>query len=428
MTPVRSLAPDLARGFMLLGIAIANVPVYLWGREFFLGQTHPVDGSGLDRALSVFAMLTIEQRVYPMFAFLFGYGIMQFASARAGAGVPEQVARRMLTRRHLWLIVFGAVHAALLFTGDILGAYGLAGLIITALFFTARDRAIKITVWVFIGLAALGAVALGLAGTLLSVLDPSLTGVGADAADAELELFNGESNYLLSLLMRLVIWLFATPAAVMQLLIPAAMLLGMLAGRHRWLDQASTRPKLGLVAVIGIGVGVIGALPTALIYLGFMPGFENASWVFLGLTSITGFAAGIGYAALFGFVGARVLARAQRHSPPFGPLRLPSVWRAVAAVGQRSLSFYLLQSLIFAPVLSGWGWGLGATISMTGAYTLAVSVWLFSVAIAAVLDRRGIRGPAEVLLRSLTYRAALPPRTAVTAAPAAAVSAPARAD
>ena len=40
----RSLAPDVARGAALLGIALANAPIHLWGRATGPG-TRPVDGT-----------------------------------------------------------------------------------------------------------------------------------------------------------------------------------------------------------------------------------------------------------------------------------------------------------------------------------------------------------------------------------------------
>ncbi len=46
----RSWAPDLARGAVLLGIALANVGLYLHGTEMGPGL-RPVDGSPLDRTL-----------------------------------------------------------------------------------------------------------------------------------------------------------------------------------------------------------------------------------------------------------------------------------------------------------------------------------------------------------------------------------------
>jgi uncharacterized protein len=83
---------------------------------------------------------------------------------------------------------------------------------------------------------------------------------------------------------------------------------------------------------------------------------------------------------------------------------------AVAAVGKRSLSAYLTHSLIFAPILAAWGLGLGAHLSSATMALFAVGVWLVTVFAAYSLERRGLRGPAETLLRRLIYpRAALSP-------------------
>ena len=140
----RALAPDLARGFMLLMIVLANTPWYLYGQTAGLSAVHPDEGSVLDRAAQLFIMTFIDFRVYPMFAFLFGYGMVQLFRRQVEAGTPIKVARRLLRRRNLWLLAFGFVHAALLWEGDVLGAYGLAGLIMVALFFKRRDETLLI--------------------------------------------------------------------------------------------------------------------------------------------------------------------------------------------------------------------------------------------------------------------------------------------
>ena len=85
-------------------------------------------------------MTFIDSRVYPMFAFLFGYGMVQMFSRQVASGVPVKQARRLLRRRNWWLLAFGFVHAALLWNGDVLGAYGLAGLIMVGIFFKRRTR------------------------------------------------------------------------------------------------------------------------------------------------------------------------------------------------------------------------------------------------------------------------------------------------
>jgi len=412
----RALAPDLARGWMLLLIAIANVSAYLWGSTELLYTVHPTDGSVLDRVLSAIAIVFVDARIYPMFAFLFGYGMVQFARSREARGVPERAVRGMFLRRHLWLLVFGFVHALLLFAGDILGAYGLTGLALTAALFWRPNRALKITVWVLLGLFACGAVMMMGVMLLLAALVPldSQELVTTDAWGSTADLLNGIASYGWAMLVRVGVWLLMTPATVLSLLVPACVLLGWIAGRYRWLEGGVTRFGLGVVAGWGILIGSLAAVPTALSYLGLLPAAEPVVWGWTLFAQLGGVAGGIGYAALFGWFAVR--------------LRSGPVVRAVAAVGKRSLSSYLLQSVIFAPLLAAWGFGLGARINTAAAFGIAAGTWLFSLLMAVLLERRGARGPAEVLLRRLTYgrldaqpgpdRRSLDPRGAARAAAA----------
>lgn len=380
---------------MLLFIALANIMVYLWGQEVRVPTNHPVDAGPLDRVFSILGMLFIEQRVYPMFAFLFGYGMVQFARSRAARGFPEPVVKRMLQRRHWWLLAFGAVHALLLFAGDILGAYGLAGLILTAALFSRSDRAIKITIWILVGIAGLFTLLTIGMGALFGMLPPEYLalagGAEMEAAGSNADILAGEANFWLAMAFRFGMWLLSTPMTVLSLIVPACMLLGWLAARHEWLERPGLRPRLGLVAAIGITVGVLGGIPQVLVFLGGIPGFEAAPWAFIGVVQLTGLLGGVGYAALFGLIGIKLQDRGSR------------VAGAIAAIGKRSLTFYLLQSVLLAPLLSAWGFGLGTRIGSAAAYGIALAVWLVSLVIAVLLERRGARGPAEVLLRRLTY-------------------------
>ncbi|MBS4104794.1 DUF418 domain-containing protein, partial [Tsukamurella paurometabola] len=76
---------------------------------------------------------------------------------------------------------------------------------------------------------------------------------------------------------------------------------------------------------------------------------------------------------------------------------------AVQALGKRSMSGYLAQSLVFSPLLAAWGLGLGQYLSDWSATLLAIVVWAATVALAVHLDLAGRRGPAERLLRHLAY-------------------------
>ena len=134
-TSERALAPDLARGLMLLLIAVANTPWYLYAADPGMSTVHDRNASGVDAVVQFAVITTVDMRVYPMFAFLFGYGMVQLFRRQTDAGTPEKAARRILRRRNWWLLAFGFLHAALLWFGDVLGAYGLAGLVMVALFF-----------------------------------------------------------------------------------------------------------------------------------------------------------------------------------------------------------------------------------------------------------------------------------------------------
>ncbi|SMY12959.1 DUF418 domain-containing protein [Brevibacterium jeotgali] len=390
----RALAPDMARGFMLLLIAIANVSWHLWGHPTGLTSAHPTDGGPLDTALATLSIIFVDGRIYPMFAFLFGYGMVQFARSRTARGLPQESIGRMLVRRHLWLIVFGFVHALLLFNGDVLGAYGLTGIVIGALLFRRTDRTLKIVSWIFAGLLAVFALLTGAAAALMLLLPPEVKDeISAAMGDQGMtEMFSGQSNYLLAALTRGGMWLASTPGTLLMLTFPLAIVLGWLAARHGLLDApAAHRRALGRIAVWGIVIGAAGALPDALLFVGAIPMPEMIAWAFSGLNALTGVAGGIGYAALFGLLAMRI-------GPEPGV-----IGRAVTGIGRRSLSFYLFQSVIFAPLLTAWGFGLGQHIGTTTAFAIAVGVWLLSLVLALMLDAQNRRGPAEVLLRRLTY-------------------------
>lgn len=201
---------------------------------------------------------------------------------------------------------------------------------------------------------------------------------------------NGIDNFWLAMSARLGIWVVSSLSAVLMLIVPLMVLLGGFAARYRWLEGVRGF-SLGWVALLGIIVGTVGALPATLAYLGVLQISFLTNIAFVLVAQLAGLAGGVGYAALFALIGRRA------------SITTHGVVRAVAAIGKRSLSFYLLQSFIFAPVMAAWGFGLGAEMSSSAAYALALGVWLLSLALAVWLERTGRLGPAEHLLRKLSY-------------------------
>ena len=385
----RSLAPDLARGMMLLLIALAHVPYFLYVAQAGSAGLHPVEGSLADKIAQAFTLIVVDARVHTMFGFLFAYGIGQMYARQTAKGTTATQARRLLRRRHLWMIVFGAAHALLLWQGDIIGVYGLIGLIMVPLFFGRSDRTLKVCIGVLLGLGALIAVASAL-GSALATSDAATT-VGAEMQRASI----AEQSYLASVMARFTVWVVQLFSGVATLALPTAFLMGVLAARHRVLDEPGRHlVLLRRLALWGIAAGWSSGAVLALQHTGVVE-FGPVSML-TGVHFYAGIFTGVGYAALFGLV-------AYRLSGSTAATARPVQW--VGALGRRSMSGYLAQSLVWGPVLAAWGLGVGAHLSSWSASVLAVVTWGVTVAGAAALERAGRRGPAEVLLRKLTYRA-----------------------
>ncbi len=334
-------------------------------------------------------------RSYPLFAFLFGYGMVQFTRSRTARGIAERDVRRMLRRRPWAMVLIGLFHAALLFVGDILGAYGLAGLLLVWLFFRRTERTLLVWASILGGLLTLFAL-LSLFGGLWMTLNPGAVAAGPGAGPFSLtatrDLTAGDPSYLGSMINRVTFWAAASPAHLLGRAIPIRIILGRVAARRGLLDDpAAHRGTLLRLAWVGIPIGLLGGLPGALTHVGVLDLHPAASWTFQAFAMATGIAGGIGYAAAFG-----LLALAWSH-------RCPALGDALSALGRRSLTFYLFQSVVFAPLLSAWGLGFGADLGTAAALALALAVWAISLGLAVALQRAGRRGPAEVLLRRLTY-------------------------
>jgi len=384
----RAVAPDLARGLMLLLIALANIPWSIYGLDTDGISPHGHSTDLLDQIWQAFAIVAVDSRSYPLFAFLFGYGIWQLYSRQRAAGVDPREARRLLQRRHAWMLAFGAVHALLLWMGDVVGAYGLIGLIITWLFLDRRNRTLIVWAIVLAGLLVLGSLFQAIGGLAFAAYASS----GAEVAAMALPNVAGMESYWLSMPARLGFWVIGTLGmGVVGIAVPVAILCALVAARHGVLEQPELhRRLLRRTAVWGILIGVVGGVPSAIVHLS---GSDVPGWAFQALHTATGIAGGLGYAALFGLIAARVNAA-----------RPGRAARALTAVGKRSLSCYLAQSVLIVPVLSAWGLGLGGTMTQWQGALYAIGVWLVTVVFAVALERAGKRGPAEWLLRRLSYR------------------------
>lgn len=381
----RALAPDLARGAMLLFIALANGAGVVFGGSGFEPDPH-----GVERALNLLMFTAVHARAYPVFAVMFGYGLVQLARRQEAAGAPAVAVRALLMRRNVSLVVFGAVHGVLLYFGDFLGAYGLVGVFASLVLLHRGDRVHRAVLWIW-GVSALYAFVLAVR------VAAGLMNVPTDEAGVPTsEVFSLVApRYSVALRARLTEWPVHTATVLPFITI---VWLGMWAARRRLLeDLPAHRQLLGRVAVVGLGIAVAGGLPLGLTSAGFVRADAASVAAMFQLHQVSGVFGGPGYVALFGLVACRISRAPSR--PAFRAAGL------AAALGRRSLSAYLLQSIAWVLLLAPYTLALGRRFGsrMIAAIGIALLVWLASVAAAAFLDHRSHPGPAEMALRRLTY-------------------------
>lgn len=379
--PHRIVEVDALRGFALCGIFLANVLV-MSGLDGLSGGSAGPTASGLDQVAHWLVMALVQTKFYLLFSFLFGYSFTLQMDAAERDDAP--FAPRML-RRLLGLFVLGALHAVLLYPGDILTTYALLGLILLGARAVDPARMWRAALWVYGVVAALylllGA-AVALAGTgegdgglaaSAAELTTAYRGGPADVVRANMDAW---SDILAGLLM-------------MGVMVVAAFLAGFVAGRRRLLADTGTpdrTARLRRICLWGLAVGLPGGVLMAAGTVGPLGARWEIPMFIVGMLTAPALSAAYACGLLLWFTtprGARLAAR-------------------LAPAGRMALTNYLAQSLVMALVFTGYGAALygrvGAAAVLGGAllfygFQLAASTWLMS---------RHRLGPVERLLRAVT--------------------------
>ncbi|EJN84557.1 PF04235 family protein [Actinomyces naeslundii str. Howell 279] len=397
---------------MLLLISLANI-------TFWTGVARvsaPNDAS--DTAWLWVRTLLIDARSYPLFAMLFGFGLATMVNRRIASGTEnylqslpgveagreptaqEEVwareqatvdARRLVRRRGLWMVLFGAAHAVL-FSGDVIAAYGLVAVIFAG--WLARKHWKRA--------AVLCAVVVVACVVITFVIESFMTSQGAASA-TDMRAGGGESaTTLLSYVSHGVTsWAVNLSTTPISLVVPAMFLGARLADTDLIAHPERHRRLLTGVGLGGLGIGAVGGIGVAQ----WATGGSLNLWA-VPLHQVAGLAGACGWLAL--------LALYAGGPRPDG--RLTGLRKLASNVGRRSMTAYLSQTFLFAtiflalPALTGIQLHLGEV----RAAGIAVAVWLVTVGLCAVLERGGHAGPFETLLRTAVARSE---RERATAAP-----------
>ncbi|WP_066192517.1 DUF418 domain-containing protein [Gracilibacillus timonensis] len=372
----RALSLDLARGLMLFLIILSHIPLFLYTIE--PGVITKVAGStALDHILNVLMEIMVDNRARPLFAILFGYGLsMIYRKQTERNGTNE--AKRIIKRRCWYLILFGAVLAGVAGGQDILMTYGIAGLLLTPSLKKAHTKIKKYTL---------------ISTMICLVYIPFLWG-GIIAENQSYGLpiaLTGQETYFDTILERVVsIPIIPLFTHITFPIIPSV-LMGIWLGNINILtEQQQHIKRLKLLTISGLTISLAGAIPLVLINDVWFPSLFTAGFAY-GLHIITGFAGGLGYAALFGLLGIFIKKQGV-------------MIQAIAAMGKRSLTFFVIHEVLTVMLLSPIGFDLGSSLTVTTSVMVGILMWLFTLSIAYLMEQRHIAGPLESYIRYLIYK------------------------
>lgn len=383
-------AIDVLRGFALLGILLLNIQAFAMPGSAYLNPHSFGDMTGANRQVWWFTHVFGDQKFMSIFSMLFGAGIVLMTSRaerRTGrsAGVHY--------RRMGWLILFGLLHAHLIWYGDILYTYGMCGLI----------------VWLFrkfspLLLISIGCVLIPVASGIMVASGMSmpywderaLGGLGqawspsAEVLQREIDAYRGS-------------WLDQMPnrvkgAAMFQTFMFAIWSLWRVTGL---MCIGMAMFKLGVfqvrrssafyLAMIAFGLGI--GLPLAAYGVQWN---DERNWA---MESSFFLGSQFNYwASLFvslGYVGLVMLV-----CKSIAMLRM---LQPLAAVGRMALTNYLMQSIICTLIFYGHGLGYFGGIERTGQLMVVFGVWIAQLILSPIWLRFFEFGPFEWLWRSLTY-------------------------
>jgi len=381
LTPItekeRLVVIDVIRGFALLGIFLVNMQDF--SSPWLYLDPGVLWNSSLDLNTEIFIDIFAQASFYTLFSFLFGFGMVIFkerAEAKGYSFVP------LFSRRLFVLLIFGIIHAFLIWHGDILISYALIGFILLLFHKSEANTMFK---WA-IALILIPSMLMGALLLWWEIKYPSVfEGYNVEMVNQSLEVYSSGTYFEITQ-QRVNDWLYVNSLSNYIFLVLALLpmfLLGAFFAKKRWYHEPNVYHKeLKKVWMISLSLSVIFKL---LPYIG--NGLEGFFYL---QDMIGGPASAIFYATSIVFL----------FQKDWWSRRLLSF----SYVGRLSLSNYILQSLVGTLIFYSYGLGLYGQLRPFYGAVLTIFIYIIQVQLSKLWLSRYKIGPIEWLWRSLTYK------------------------
>ena len=379
MNVQRDIAPDVLRGFALLGILVVNIQFMGLNSsegargEWTLGFAN---GSATFIIASIFA-----GKFYLLFSFLYGYSSNYIIRG-------ERSNRTRWIKRCFALIALGALHFTFLWHGDIIFVYGLFGLLLTPFFFR-KDKTLKI--WARVIFIVTSTFIL-LVGALLYVAERYFPEEGLQVPmESKLDSVLVDGSFVDSISARLELWVYGVTTGIFLQggLAFAAFLLGLRLARTQFLSSPIDTKKNSALMKKGFVFGAPIQIIAALILVSNEQSAEPSEAIYI-LALFASFVA----APLLSIFYIGLLRKLVEEKSNLVSWMMPA--------GRMSLTVYISQSIITSMIFGSWGFGLFQDLQTWQVVLLAVGIWALLVYLSTIWLKRFSQGPLEQLVNTLT--------------------------
>ncbi|MEH7235536.1 DUF418 domain-containing protein [Bacillus sp. JJ1562] len=368
---------DVIRGLAIFGIFFVNMPsffspvLYLNPQDWWSGELN----QWTYRIVDIFAQASF----YTLFSFLFGFGMILFKERAVAKGYSFYP---LITRRLIVLLVFGCIHAFLVWHGDILITYAVVGAI---LLLFLKSKPLTLLIWALV-LIFVPNLFLGGLMFLAVMFDPGLSAVmfNEQLAQKSAEIYATGGFWEITI-QRFQDWYYVNNAASIFALVVTLLpmfLLGAFIAKKKWFEGRDENiKKVKILWLISLVIGV----PMKL-----LPYYtsKNAATEYLQDTI-----GGPGTAVLYATSVVLLM-------------RLP-VWKKLlsplAFVGRLSLSNYLFQSIVCTLLFYGYGFGLYGRVELYTGFLLTIAIFIVQIVLSYLWLKKYRFGPFEWIWRTLTY-------------------------
>ncbi|MBD3216910.1 MAG: DUF418 domain-containing protein [candidate division Zixibacteria bacterium] len=405
---------DILRGVAVLGILAMNIysfglPASAYANPFAYGGTDSINIGTWFITHTLFAL-----KFMSIFSMLFGAGLMVMYQRFQESGRPL---KKIYYRRIRWLILFGFIHAFLIWNGDILFLYGICGLVL----FVFRKFSVKTLILdsaLALGIGLLILIGVGAffnyaAGSEERIEEAKLAGEEPSETDIELrnmmeeqeEMFQPSTESIREEIddyrdgIGSIMATRAGRAAMMNsssLLFfgiwraGSMMLLGMALFKLGVFSASHSRRFYLLMVVFGYGIGIplawYGGQQLLAYHYDYIYKFAGGKYYnYIGSIPVA-----------FGHIGIVMLFCKSS--------LLPKLKTALSSVGRMALSNYLTHSIVFTLIFYGYGLGLFAKFERFELMFFVLGMWIIQLIVSPLWLKHFRFGPAEWLWRSLTYK------------------------